>query len=207
MTLQSGQHKIFLSHNAKDKELARTLGGQLRLAGADVWFDEWEIRAGDSVPGKLDAGLSAFDVFVLLWSAHASRSQWVRNELEVAITRRIGGTDTRIIPVLLDETELPAMLSHLRFIRLDDKAAVGKATMEILGLPAQRDLIKALQSGLNSLGLDHTEFWGVGVLFGCPSCGAGLNAITGWQSTDDEHDRNYVGARCKECGWEDGSET
>ena len=170
---------IFLSHNAKDKELARTLGGQLRLAGADVWFDEWEIRAGDSIPGKLDEGLSTFNVFVLIWSAHAARSEWVRNELEVAITRRIGRTDTRIIPVLLDETALPAMLTPLRFIRLDDKTAMSRATMEILGLQAQRDLIKALQAGLNSLELEHTEFWGVGVLFGCPSCGAGLDAIKG----------------------------
>jgi hypothetical protein len=107
---------------------------------------------------------------------------------------------------LLDETALPAMLTPLRFIRLDDKTAMSRATMEILGLQAQRDLIKALQAGLNSLELEHTEFWGVGVLFGCPSCGAGLDAIKGWQSTDDEHDRTYVGARCTECGWEDGSE-
>ncbi len=33
--------------------MARRLGGQMRLAAADVWFDEWKIRAGDSIPGKV----------------------------------------------------------------------------------------------------------------------------------------------------------
>jgi TIR domain len=51
------------------------------LTGIDVWFDEWEIPTGDSIPGKLDEGLEAFDGFVLLWSADADRSNWVCQEL------------------------------------------------------------------------------------------------------------------------------
>ena len=57
---------VFLSHNWKDKDIARRLGAQFRLAGADVWFDEWEVRAGDSIPGKVNEGLGAVDTVVLL---------------------------------------------------------------------------------------------------------------------------------------------
>jgi len=100
----------FLSYNKADREIARRLGVQLILAGADLWFDQWEIRAGDSIPGKLNEGLTTFDTFVLLWSQHAEKSGWVRAELEAAIQRGINNPHIRIIPVRLDVSEMPALL-------------------------------------------------------------------------------------------------
>jgi hypothetical protein len=76
---------IFLSHNKLDAGDARGLGGHLQLVGASVWLDEWEIQPGDSIPGKLNEGLERFDVFLVLWSAHAAGSRWVRSEIESAI--------------------------------------------------------------------------------------------------------------------------
>lgn len=43
--------------NRVDKEIARRLGAQLNLVGADIWFDEWEIHASDSIPGWLNDAL------------------------------------------------------------------------------------------------------------------------------------------------------
>jgi TIR domain-containing protein len=59
----------FLSHNRADREVARSIGAHRVLTGIDVWFDEWEIQAGDSIPGKLNEGLAAFDAFVPVLSA------------------------------------------------------------------------------------------------------------------------------------------
>jgi hypothetical protein len=59
----------------------------MRLSGADVWFDEWEIRAGDSIPGKVNEALDRVDTIVLVWSSDAARSQWVRAEFETALAR------------------------------------------------------------------------------------------------------------------------
>ena len=50
-------HDVFLSHSAKDKPVARDLAERLREAGLTVWFDEWEIRPGDSIPSKIEEGL------------------------------------------------------------------------------------------------------------------------------------------------------
>ncbi len=66
---------MFVSYNKADKESARALAAQLTLSGADVWLDEWEIQAGDSIPGRLNEGLGAFNTFVLLWSSDAYWSQ------------------------------------------------------------------------------------------------------------------------------------
>ncbi len=72
--------RCFLSHNKADKLVAESIGGHLALSGIEPWFDEWEIQAGDSIPGKLNEGLAAFDAFILVWSANAERSKWVRQE-------------------------------------------------------------------------------------------------------------------------------
>ena len=51
-----------------------------------------------------------------------------------------------------------------------------------------------------------SDFEGVGMLVACPRCGAPIDNLEGWTSIDDERDDTYAGARCKECGWSDGSE-
>ena len=48
---------VFLSHNHRDKDIATLLAAQLRLVGADVWLDDWEIKPGDSIVGKGQRGL------------------------------------------------------------------------------------------------------------------------------------------------------
>lgn len=58
--------RCFLSHNKADKSIARAIGAHLTLSSLDVWFDDWEIRAGDSIPGKLNEALAGFDAFILL---------------------------------------------------------------------------------------------------------------------------------------------
>jgi hypothetical protein len=43
-------YDVFLSHSAKDKDVARALAERLRADGLKVWFDEWVLKAGDMLP-------------------------------------------------------------------------------------------------------------------------------------------------------------
>ena len=45
-----------------------------------MWFDEWELRPGDSIPSKIEAGLEHSRVLVLCMSAHAFGSDWAQLE-------------------------------------------------------------------------------------------------------------------------------
>lgn len=204
-----GEHLVFLSHNSGDKDLARDLGLHIQLCGAGVWFDEWRIRAGDSVPGRLNEGLSAFTEFVLIWSEHASRSDWVRAELETAISRGLErGGDARIIPIRLDEAPLPPLLTRLRWIDLRNAREINlrEVAQEVLGVQQERDYLRAVQRFLDSGELDVREFHGYGPMVGCPRCGAGADQLEGWEQIDYDRDNEYAGARCRECGWNDGGE-
>ena len=60
---------LFLSHSAKDKAVVRPLAERLRKDGVQVWFDEWEIKPGDSIPAKIEEGLERSRVLVLCMSA------------------------------------------------------------------------------------------------------------------------------------------
>jgi sugar phosphate isomerase/epimerase len=71
-------HDAFLSHSAKEKEVVRAVAERLRADGLRVWFGEWEIRPGDSIPAKIEEGLEHSRVLVLCMSAHAFGSDWAR---------------------------------------------------------------------------------------------------------------------------------
>jgi hypothetical protein len=62
---------VFVSYCSKDKPVVRGLAERLKADGLRVWFDEWEIRAGDSIQHKIDEGLERSRVLVLCMSAQA----------------------------------------------------------------------------------------------------------------------------------------
>jgi len=57
-------YDVFLSHSAKDKAVVRPLAERLRQDGLKVWFDEWVLKPGDSIPAKIEAGLEHSRVLV-----------------------------------------------------------------------------------------------------------------------------------------------
>jgi hypothetical protein len=197
---------IFLSHNSADKEIARKIGTNLLLTGAEVWFDEWEVAAGESLPEKIGEGLSSFETFLLLWSGQATRSNWVRSELESALVRRMNDKSLRIIPVRIDDAPLPALLSPLRYLKWDGEDSIPSIVNAVMGFSTERDRLKAIQQAFEDLYLEVGYFHGYGALIACPRCGAGVDAIRGWSQTDYARDDVYAGAECMECGWNDGGE-
>lgn len=196
--------KVFISHNAADTVSGRRLGAQLKLVGADVWFDEWEIRAGDSIPGKVGDALDVFDVFVLLWSENAASSAWVQSELEVALTRKMNDRDIRLVPIRLDNAALPVLLRPLKYLSFDDGLA--SIVDDVMGFATDSDRVRAIQQVLDEAEVRVAYFYGYGPMAGCPKCGAGVDALEQWAETDHQRDDEYAGARCKECGWSDGGE-
>ena len=59
------QYDLFLSHSAKHKAFVRPFAERLRRDGLKVWFDEWMLKAGDSIPAKIEEGLEHSRVQVL----------------------------------------------------------------------------------------------------------------------------------------------
>jgi TIR domain len=109
--------KPFICHSSADKDVVRRLAGDLRQSGIEAWFDEWEIRPGDSIIDKINEGISGCEVFIVVISRNSVASRWVREELNAAVIRRIRD-QARLIPVRLDNSEVPALLSSLKHVDL-----------------------------------------------------------------------------------------
>lgn len=107
----------FLSHASEDKPtFVEPLARELASRGVRAWLDRWEIQPGDSLVQRLfDEGLSQCDAVVIVVSQHSARKPWVRDELDTATVNRIK-RGTRVIPVRLDEVDMPAPLRHLAWI-------------------------------------------------------------------------------------------
>lgn len=83
---------VFVSHAHEDKdEIVRPLALALQQQGLRVWFDEFELRIGDSLRRKIDQGIarSAFGVVVLSTAFFAKN--WAQYELDGLVTRSVDG--------------------------------------------------------------------------------------------------------------------
>jgi hypothetical protein len=85
-------YDVFISHATEDKdEIVRPLANALVSAGLRVWYDEFELRIGDSLRRKIDSGLarSRFGIVVLSHSFFAKN--WTQYELDGLVTREMTG--------------------------------------------------------------------------------------------------------------------
>lgn len=111
--------KVFLSYSHDDRDMANKIAQDLQANGMEVWYDNWEIQAGDSLIDKIfKEGLANADVFIVLISQNSVKSKWVQEELNVAMIKRIEGI-TRIIPIIVDNAQLPDHLRILKYIDMN----------------------------------------------------------------------------------------
>jgi hypothetical protein len=107
------EYDVFLSHSSKDKVVVRDVAERLRKDVVKVWFDEWVLKAGDSIPAKIEEGLERSRVLVLCISAHAFGSDWAQLEYGMFRFRDPLNKERRFLPLRLDDTPIKgSSLSH-----------------------------------------------------------------------------------------------
>lgn len=82
----------YLAHASEDKAVMRPIARRLLQEGVDVWYDEWEIRPGDSLRRRMDEGLGACTHFLVLLTETSLRKPWVAEEIDAGFVRKIEGS-------------------------------------------------------------------------------------------------------------------
>jgi TIR domain len=98
------------------------LAENLHRAGLTVFFDEWEIGGGDVLVERLQAGLRTARTGILVLSRTSVARPWVQEEYAALMTGAVAGRQ-RLIPVLLDDVELPPFVAsriHVDFGSTDN---------------------------------------------------------------------------------------
>lgn len=101
----------FLSHASADKPFIRQLAADLTDNGIDVWLDEQRIRVGDSIPDAIAQGLAESDFFLISISHNSTNSEWVKKELNNAMVTEVQRRHVHILPLKLDDTQMPGIIS------------------------------------------------------------------------------------------------
>ncbi len=102
---------VFISYARADLNRAQALEQALHAHGVSVWRDQHSLYGGDRWPKKLGEAVADCDAVLLLWSAPSAASHFVEFEWTTALALK-----KPIIPLLLDETKLPAALAAINGI-------------------------------------------------------------------------------------------
>src|SRR5205085_179516 len=86
-------------HATEDKdEVVRPLASALQDLGLRVWYDEFELRIGDSLRRSIDTGVARSRFGVVVLSQSFFSKNWPQYELDGLVTREMNG-DQSILPL------------------------------------------------------------------------------------------------------------
>ena len=91
--------QVFISHAAKDRELATRLLIQLSQAGFPVWNAAEEIGPGDNWAKKTGEALDESDIMIALITRGSLESESLRADIQYGLTTT--KFEQRLIPVLV----------------------------------------------------------------------------------------------------------
>lgn len=98
-TDEADSHDFFISHASDDKDgFVRELATALRERGANVWYDEFTLKVGDSLRRNIDRGLAGSRYGIVVLSEHFFRKEWTNKELDGLVAQEVQGR-TRILPI------------------------------------------------------------------------------------------------------------
>ncbi|HJV21349.1 MAG TPA: toll/interleukin-1 receptor domain-containing protein [Holophagaceae bacterium] len=105
-------YDVFICHASEDKDqLVRPLAKALRKENIVVWYDEFELKPGDSLRESIDRGLSKSRFGVVVLSHSFFRKKWTNRELNGLTARQMNGESQIIIPIW-HEIEVEDVLKH-----------------------------------------------------------------------------------------------
>ncbi len=120
--------KVFLCYSREDGSYAKTLATDLTAKGYEVFLEEWSIDVGDSILSEIEKGLAAARVFIPIISKDFLSSAFCKEQWQAFYYGNRDKTGT-IIPIVLDDSEVPPMLSGHKCIR---KEGFGSSYEEVL---------------------------------------------------------------------------
>ena len=102
----------------------------LQSAGVHVWFDQDEIKPGDTWRDKLEEGLRLIDSIIMILSPASVSSSNLSFELGVAL-----GMGKKIIPIVdkgIQISAIPGPIRRIQYLPMDDPEETARDVAEAL---------------------------------------------------------------------------
>src|SRR5215207_2599398 len=115
--MASEARRAFISYSRLNKEFATKLAKGLRAAKYPVWFDQLDIPTGARWDDEVEKALRECNIFMIILTPASIGSENVKDEIGYAIDR-----GKRILPVLLEECDVPLRLRRFQYVDFTTKS-------------------------------------------------------------------------------------
>lgn len=108
--------KVFISYSHEDIKVVKQFAFQLSLRGFDIWMDEKNIAFGGAYTTAILNGIHESDYYLVFISQNSIKANWVGAEIDFALREKIEGKKLIIVPIKLDDADLPVPLINLDYV-------------------------------------------------------------------------------------------
>lgn len=106
---------IFISYSRQNLDLAMQIVKLLEESGRRVWIDQADIIAGERWENAILEGIQECALLIVIVSNVSIRSEWVTRETMMALD-----LEKPVLPILIEDTELPDYLSNILALDIRD---------------------------------------------------------------------------------------
>jgi hypothetical protein len=141
---------IFICHASEDKkEIVGPIVQAFTQSGISVWYDEAEIKWGDSITQKVNEGLRISRFVIVVLSPSFAKKNWPQRELNTALNIEASTGEVKVLPLLVgSEMEKREILD--KYPLLSDKKYLAW-----IGTP--QEIVQEMNNRLSKLGIANRQ--------------------------------------------------
>lgn len=132
--------KVFVGYSPKDIIFVNWLVSKLQVEQINVCFDNTNF--GDSIVNSTEEVIRSSDFFLIILSRSSVDSVWVNREFNTAVLSTIQKRGVRIIPLLIEDCEIPYYFSVLKHV--DFRSDKENTFQELVRLIQKETKVKAI---------------------------------------------------------------
>jgi len=102
--------KVFISHPKENTDFAKKLAAALRKKKFETWVDVSDLKIGDNIFETISQRIKDSDFIIVVLSKAFARAKGVHAELSAYLTKEVATKRNTILPVLIEDCEIPVML-------------------------------------------------------------------------------------------------
>ena len=149
---------IFISYSHVDRAIVNKIAAHLVKENAHVWVDFWELNVGDSIVGRVQEAIQESDALLIVLSKASVASEWCKKELNAGLVRELEEKRVLVLPVLLEDCQIPMFLREKLYADFRGKFTIGlKALLEAVAKVTTADQGRVRDDDTN---VDWAETWG-----------------------------------------------
>jgi hypothetical protein len=109
---------VFISSSHADELIVNKLAAHLVKHNANVWVDTWELSVGESIVNRVQEAIQESSALLVILSKTSVESEWCKKELSAGLMRELDEKRVVVLPVLVEDCEIPMFLREKMYADL-----------------------------------------------------------------------------------------